>query len=76
MRRTLARLGRRNRRKGQDLGVWVFALAGLALLLFLLNRKSQLPVAGTYRNSEEWEVSYNSEGLPTKISVHRDAKRQ
>ena len=34
---------------------------------------SQAP-ASTYDNEESWQISWNSDGLPEKIVVHRNAK--
>jgi len=31
--------------------------------------------ASTYLNEETWEVEWSSEGLPTRITVHRNAQR-
>lgn len=28
-----------------------------------------------YRNREEWEISYNDDGLPTRIVIHRRLAR-
>jgi len=32
----------------------------------------QAPLA-TYQNEESWEIEWSSEGLPTKVVVHREA---
>ena len=45
------------------------------ILWFLLRRKTS-PIAGQYSNKEEWDVTYNEDGLPTKITIHRDATRR
>lgn len=37
--------------------------------------QSMSPPSGQYKNLETWDVSYNDDGLPTKISIHRDATR-
>jgi len=34
----------------------------------------QAPVA-TYANEESWEISWNEDGLPEKIVVHRNATK-
>ncbi len=36
--------------------------------------KALVPQA-SYTNEESWEISWSEEGLPTKIIVHREAKR-
>jgi len=35
----------------------------------------QAPSA-TYANEESWEITWNPDGLPTKIEVHRNATRK
>lgn len=45
----------------------------IGLLVWWLVRKK--PIAGTYSNKEEWSVSYNADGLPTKIVINRNAIR-
>lgn len=30
----------------------------------------------TYSNEESWEIEWSPDGLPTRIVVHRNAKRQ
>jgi len=57
----------------QDLMLLV--LLATVVLFFLLKSKPVSSI-GQYTNKEEWSVSYNSDGLPTKIVIHRDAKRQ
>ena len=57
-------------------GMGLIVVVGLvALVVWLLMR--QKPIAqplGTYLNKEEWDISYDKEGLPTKITIHRDAR--
>lgn len=31
--------------------------------------------AATYSNEESWEIEWSEDGLPTKITVHRNAQR-
>lgn len=31
--------------------------------------------AGEYNNAEEWDVSYDKDGMPTKVTIHRHAVR-
>jgi len=54
---------------------WIVGLALVGLLVWFLLKSRTQPVAGTYNNLESWEVSYNPDGLPTKITIHRDARR-
>ena len=53
------------------------ALVGLIIWLFVKNKSqgSASPV-GQYLNEESWDVSYNEDGLPTKITIHRNATRR
>lgn len=59
--------------KGTVLFLLILAGAGLLLLLPLMTRKQPGGTAATYKNTEEWEISWNSEGLPVKVIVHRKA---
>jgi len=29
----------------------------------------------TYKNLETWDIEWNADGLPAKVSIHREAKR-
>ena len=29
----------------------------------------------SYQNQEEWEIEWSEEGLPTRVTVHRNARR-
>lgn len=44
--------------------------------LGMANSAPALPMtAGNYTNKEEWDVEWNEDGMPVKITVHRDAHR-
>ena len=43
------------------------------LIWYLMKRKAQ--PAGQYLNEEKWDISYNVDGLPTTVTIHRDARR-
>ena len=47
-------------------------IIGLVIYLVLKNKTGS---AGKYLNEETWDVQYNADGLPTKISIHRIAVR-
>ena len=47
----------------------------IGLVIYLIFRNKKTSSASQYLNKEEWEVSYNSDGLPTKIVIHRNATR-
>ena len=52
---------------------WVIGLALVGLVVwFLLKNKG---ASTQYLNKEEWDISYDENGLPTKITIHRDARR-
>ena len=61
--------------QAQGSNTFVLLLLGLAVLFFLFKSKTNLLGAGSYKNSEEWNVEYNSDGLPSRIVISRDAKR-
>jgi len=48
----------------------IVVLVGIVIYLIFKNR-----TAGAYQNAESWDVQYNEDGLPTKITIHRDARR-
>ncbi len=33
----------------------------------------QMPAAHTYKNTETWEIEWTPDGLPGKVTIHRDA---
>jgi len=36
---------------------------------------SDKPVGRRYQNSETWDIKWNSDGLPEKVTIHRDARQ-
>ncbi len=57
----------------------VLGAAALIALLVWLWRRSKIsalpPVAPAgYINSEVWSIEYNSDGLPSSLTIHRNAK--
>ena len=48
-------------------------IVGLILWFILKGKTTQ---ASTYNNVESWDVAYNEDGLPTKITIHREAVRK
>jgi len=54
----------------------VIGIILIALIIWLLLKNRQTPIAGEYKNLEEWSVTYNEDGLPIKISINRKATRQ
>ena len=79
----------RSQSLSQNQGIAVVAIAGLGLLGFLvykLWKKSPQPASAlarpfiladrTYTNAEEWEIEWNKDGLPKKVTIHRRASRK
>lgn len=59
---------------GISLGtIAIIAIVGFVIYLFLKSRASV--GVGSYLNEESWNVEYNKDGMPTRITIHRDAKR-
>lgn len=67
-----------------DRGSIIVIVLGLtivaAVAVFAFSRRGSqqpvmLPPATTYNNLEVWQISWNAEGLPEKIEVHREAKQ-
>jgi len=52
--------------------VIIGAVLVIALLLWMLMKSRQAP-STQYQNEESWDVAYNEDGLPTKITIHRNA---
>jgi len=50
-------------------------IAIIALVIYFIWKKKTSSTAGQYKNLESWNVTYNQDGLPTKIEIHRDATR-
>ena len=48
---------------------------GIILYFILQQRNGTTAGPGKYNNLESWNVSYNADGLPTKIEIHREATR-
>lgn len=46
---------------------------GLLLWFILKNKQSTV---GQYQNEEAWDITYSTDGLPTKIVIHRNAVRR
>ena len=53
----------------------IIGLVLVGLIIWLVVRNKQ-PTAGQYLNKESWDISYNEDGLPTKITINRDATRR
>ena len=52
------------------------AIVALIIWLILKSRQSNMAgIAGTYKNEESWSVQYNEDGLPTKVTIFRNAIR-
>lgn len=64
-----------NRMSGTTL-ILLAAAIGL-VIWFLLKNKGSISQGsiGQYQNKEEWNVSYDKDGLPVKISITRNATR-
>ena len=52
----------------------ILVIAGLALLIWFLMKRKSVPIAN-YLNKEEWSIKYNEDGLPTSVTIHRDARQ-
>ena len=76
--RTNRSLARRNVAVSNPAGISLGTIAIVVLVglvIYLLWKSKSTAGAGSYKNTESWEVTYSDEGLPTKITIHRDAKR-
>lgn len=65
-----------------DKGSIIVIVLGLAVVaavaVFALSRRSQpvmLPPATTYSNLEVYDISWNDDGLPVRVAIHREAKQ-
>ena len=71
--------------------IFVFGLIGLGLLLLFTTRSpnrlsgrtnfkpvwltENKPEGRRYRNTETWDIKWNTDGLPEKVTIHRDARQ-
>ena len=66
-----------------DKGGIIVIVLGLAVVaavaVFALSRRGSQPVmlppATSYNNLETWEISWNADGLPERVEIHREAKQ-
>jgi len=53
-------------------------LIGIALIAglfyFIIKNKQSNPVGDRYSNTKTWDIEYNADGLPTKITKHVNAE--
>ena len=54
-----------------DYATIAIALAIVGLIVYLLLKNKP---ASTYKNAETWDITWSSEGLPTSVTIHRDAR--
>jgi len=67
-------------------GFILFGAIGLGLLYLLIRNKNsglsmqsdepiflQLRPTRRYQNTETWDIEWNNDGLPAKVTIHRDA---
>jgi len=54
---------------------WLVLLGLVLLFLWLRSKAASPPPMLTYQNTEEWEIEWNEDGLPTRIVIHRRAIR-
>lgn len=54
----------------------VIGIILVGLLIWFLMKKNSAQAAGQYLNEEKWDVKYSEDGLPTSITIHRNATRR
>ena len=74
-RRLTARRNPPRSQLGSLLPVLVVLVIGIVAYFIWKNYKKSPVGIGSYKNEESWDVSYNEDGMPTKIVVHRNAVR-
>ena len=52
----------------------ILLIAGVALVLYLILKNKPAP-AQQYLNKEEWDIQWSPDGLPLKVTIHRDARQ-
>ena len=56
----------------------LFGIAIIALIIWLVTRKTTVSgtpsIAGTYSNTKTWNIEYNEDGMPVKITKTVNAK--
>jgi len=76
MRKSLVKYSRKlpTRSSGMSTGT-IVGVAIIALIIYLLLKRRFNLTSGQYSNKEEWDVQYSADGLPTKITIIRNATR-
>ncbi len=64
--------------KDDKLGLLLLLLVGAVVLVVLFTRRGgsgYLPVVGghQYTNEETWDIEWNPDGLPSRVTIHRNA---
>ncbi len=54
----------------------LFLAVAAAFVIWMLVKNRASASGQTYSNEESWDVKYNSDGLPVKIVIHRNAVRK
>jgi len=69
-------------------GIFIFGIIGIGLLFLLMKSKPgtfasrpiqrsyaplKLSPARRYQNAETWDIKWNADGLPSQVTIHRDA---
>ena len=47
----------------------------IGVIIYCISKNKSGSTTGQYKNLETWDIQYSPDGLPTKISIHREAKR-
>lgn len=74
-----------------EVGLILFGILGIGLLLLLTRRGGSNyyePPASSfkflppekpgrrYKNTETWDIEWNTDGLPSKVTIHRNAVQE
>lgn len=61
------------RRHSSNQGLILILLVGSGLAVLFLLARSKTSAVATYKNAETWDIQWNKDGLPTRVTIHRDA---
>ncbi len=64
------------KRKASSMSIGtIITIIVIGLVIYFVFKNRAGSTAGEYKNLETWDISYDKDGLPIRISIKRDAKR-
>ena len=75
--RALTRYRRNLPARGMSGTTLILIAAAIGLVIWFILKKQGISQGGIgqYSNEEKWNIKYDRDGLPTEITIHRQATR-